>query len=163
MHDPAGYRVLRALAFSLIITAEQRMQLCNIRFSVQLCAGHTNVFYVGDRVKRRGELNGKSANMNHAIMNKIFPGVRSPADVSAQEVILVMDCDHMVKPDIFDKMAPCMLDESLAVLLAPQRFHNVIQPDFFDTANSDFMVGKMPYRFGAGMCYITGTPPPQQC
>ena len=119
-------------------------------------AGHTNVFYIGDRVKRPGQHNGKSANMNHAILNYIYPGGRSAADVPASEVMLVMDCDHMVKPDIFNKMATCMLDESLAVLLAPQRFHNVIQPDFMDASCTDFMVGRMPFRFAVGMCYITG-------
>ena len=38
-----------------------------------------------------------------------------------------------------------------------QWFHNLIFPDCFDSANADFMLSKMPYAFGAGQCYITGT------
>jgi hypothetical protein len=32
--------------------------------------------------------------------------------------------------------------------------------DFFDAANADFFYDKMPFAFGAGMCYITGVVPP---
>ena len=70
---------------------------------------------------------------------------------------MVMDCDHMCKPEIFNRMGPCMLDERVAVVLVPQHFHNQLYPDTFDSANKDFMVTKMPYGFGAGLCYITGT------
>lgn len=69
---------------------------------------------------------------------------------------MVMDCDHMAKPEIFNKMSPCMLDERVAVTLAPQHFHNNLRPDTFDAANMDFMITKMPFGFGAGLCYITG-------
>jgi hypothetical protein len=69
---------------------------------------------------------------------------------------MVMDCDHMAKPDIFNRMGPCMLDENVAVTLVPQWFHNMVFPDAFDSANADFMLSKMPYAFGAGLCYITG-------
>ena len=82
----------------------------------------------------------------------------SADEVPAKDILMVMDCDHMVKPDIFNKMAPCMLDEAVAVTLVPQWFHNLIFPDAFDSANADFMFSKMPYCFGAGMCYITGVP-----
>eukprot|EP00892_Ulva_mutabilis_P006100 jgi/Ulvmu1/3862/UM018_0081.1 len=119
--------------------------------------GHTNVFYVGDRVKRPGQLNGKSANLNHVVLQKIFPTIQSAAEIPAKDILMVVDCDHMAKPDIFNKMGPCMLDEAVAVTLVPQWFHNLIFPDAFDSANADFMFAKMPYCFGAGMCYITGT------
>lgn len=125
-----------------------------------LHAGHTNIFYVGDRVKRPGQLNGKSANLNHVVLQKIFPNVSSADEIPPKDILMVMDCDHMVKPEIFNKMAPCMLDEAVAVTLVPQWFHNLIFPDAFDSANADFMFSKMPYCFGAGMCYITGVAPP---
>lgn len=63
-----------------------------------------NVFYIGDRVKRPGQLNGKSANLNHAILHKVFPSARTPQDVPAKDILLVMDVDHLVKPDIFNRM-----------------------------------------------------------
>jgi hypothetical protein len=31
-----------------------------------------------------------------------------------------MDCDHMVKPEIFLKMGACMLDSRVGVCLVPQ-------------------------------------------
>ena len=41
--------------------------------------------------------------------------------------------------------------------LAAQSFHNVIRPDSFDAANRNFMFGHLPYVFGSGCCFITGT------
>jgi cellulose synthase/poly-beta-1,6-N-acetylglucosamine synthase-like glycosyltransferase len=38
-----------------------------------------------------------------------------------------------------------------------QAFHNVIKPDAFDAANTNFMYGQLPYVFGSGCCFITGT------
>lgn len=70
---------------------------------------------------------------------------------------MVMDCDHMVKPDIYNKMAACMLgDMNMAVVLVPQSFFNLIMPDSFDTAGKDFTFIKMPFAFGASIIYITG-------
>jgi cellulose synthase/poly-beta-1,6-N-acetylglucosamine synthase-like glycosyltransferase len=40
---------------------------------------------------------------------------------------------------------------------AVQSFHNVIVPDAFDAANMNFMFGQLPYVFGSGCCFITGT------
>ena len=62
-----------------------------------------------------------------------------------------------MKPDIFNKMAPCMLDERVAVCLVPQCFHNLIHPDALDAANGDFMFGRLPFFFGAGVLFVTGT------
>lgn len=62
-----------------------------------------------------------------------------------------------VKPDIFNKMGPCLFDQKTAVCLAPQCFHNVIYPDALDAANGDFMFGKLPFYFGAGVLFVTGT------
>lgn len=38
-----------------------------------------------------------------------------------------------------------------------QAFHNVIEPDAIDAANKNFMFGQLPYVFGSGCCFITGT------
>jgi cellulose synthase/poly-beta-1,6-N-acetylglucosamine synthase-like glycosyltransferase len=82
-------------------------------------AGHWNVIYIGDRIKR-GQLNGKSANLNHAIMAKIHAHARSIEDIPNSDILMIMDCDHMVKPDIFLKMGACMRDPAVAVTLVPQ-------------------------------------------
>lgn len=112
--------------------------------------------YVGDRVKRTEQINGKSANLNHAVLRKIFPTARSEADVPAGHILLIMDCDHMAKPEFFNMMAPAMLDEDIAAAVAPQHFHNAIAPDAFDSGNKEMMFVKQPYRFGAGVCFMTG-------
>jgi cellulose synthase/poly-beta-1,6-N-acetylglucosamine synthase-like glycosyltransferase len=112
---------------------------------------------VGDRVKKPGQLNGKSANLNHVILRKIYPNVRRASQVPVKDIFMVMDCDHMVKPDIFNKMGPCMLDARMAVCLAPQCFHNLVYPDALDAANGDFMFGRLPYYFGAGVSFVTGS------
>ena len=112
--------------------------------------------YVGDRVKRPGQLNGKSANVNNAVLNHIFPGARSAADVPARHILLIMDCDHMAKPDFFYKLAPCMLDEAVGIALAPQYFHNHVTPDCLDICHAEGIIVKQPYRYGAGMCHLTG-------
>jgi hypothetical protein len=65
-----------------------------------------------------------------------------------------------VKPEIFNMMAPCMSDPKVGVCLAPQTFHNLIHPDWIDSANSDFNLAKMPYSFGAGNSFITGAQSP---
>jgi cellulose synthase/poly-beta-1,6-N-acetylglucosamine synthase-like glycosyltransferase len=96
-----------------------------------MTAGHTNVFYVGDRVKQPGQLNGKSANLNHVILQKIYPGVWKSDEIPLKDIIMVLDCDHMVKPDIFNKMGPCMIDEKVAVTLVPQVRHSCLTlPDW---------------------------------
>lgn len=71
-------------------------------------------------MKQPGQLNGKSANLNHVMLQKIFPGVRKYDEIPPKDIIMVIDCDHMVKPEIFNKMGPCMLDEKVAVTLVPQ-------------------------------------------
>ena len=60
------------------------------------CAGHRNVHYIGDRVKQPGQINGKSTNLNHVLLNHIYPWVQRPEDVPEKDLLLVMDCDHMV-------------------------------------------------------------------
>jgi hypothetical protein len=114
------------------------------------------VHYIGDRVRNPSQLNGKSANLNHVLLRKIYPLVTTPDEVPERDIIMVMDCDHMVKPEIFNLMGPCMRDPKVGVTLAPQTFHNLILPDWFDSANADFNLAKMPFSFGAGNSFITG-------
>jgi cellulose synthase/poly-beta-1,6-N-acetylglucosamine synthase-like glycosyltransferase len=111
MHPPAAAR--SHARWSFVTCRSVAAALC------ALPAGHHNVVYVGDHVKR-GQLNGKSANLNHAIFNQIYPELRCPADVPVKDVLMVMDCDHMVKPSIFLKMGACMLHTRVGVTLVPQ-------------------------------------------
>ena len=90
-------------------------------------AGHHNVLYIGDRIKY-GQLNGKSANLNHCILTKVYPRLTSVSEIPDDDIIMIMDCDHMVKPELFLKMGACMLDPRVGVTLVPQSFHNNLTP-----------------------------------
>jgi cellulose synthase/poly-beta-1,6-N-acetylglucosamine synthase-like glycosyltransferase len=93
-----------------------------------MCTGHKNVHYVGDRQRHPSQINGKSANINHVVTQKIYPAVTSPDDIPEKDILMVMDCDHMCKPNIFNKMGPCMRNLAVGITLAPQWFHNLILP-----------------------------------
>lgn len=121
-----------------------------------VAAGHKNVIYVGDRVKLPQQLNGKSSNLNHMILNKIYPHAHEVADISWKDILMVMDCDHKVHREYYQKCCSTMLDQNTAVCLCPQYFWNHNMPDFFDNRNLNFMFRLMPYYFGAGCCMITG-------
>lgn len=124
--------------------------------TVRTYAGH-NVRYVGDRKRRTNQLNGKSSNLNHILLSHIYPDVNHSNEVSWKDIIVVMDCDHLVTPAYFQKCCSVLLNKDVAVCLVPQAFHNLIKPDFFDNRNANFMFRLMPYYFGAGCCFITGT------
>ena len=66
-------------------------------------------------VRRKGQLNGKSSNLNHVILNKIYPAVTRSSEVSWKDIIQVMDCDHLVKPAYFQKSCAVLLDKDVAV------------------------------------------------
>lgn len=114
------------------------------------------VIYVGDRIKNPSvQLNGKSANINHIINTRIYPHGSEFVDHS--DVLMVMDCDHLVTREFFNKVCSVMIDPKNAVCLVPQAFHNTLEPDFLDNANKMFMYGLLPYFFGLGSTFITGT------
>jgi cellulose synthase/poly-beta-1,6-N-acetylglucosamine synthase-like glycosyltransferase len=113
------------------------------------------VVYVGDRKKKSVQLNGKSANINHVIASRIYPS--GVGDIPESDVLMIMDCDHLVTRDFFNKVCAVMIDPRNAVCLVPQAFHNALEPDFLDNANKMFMYGLLPYFFGLGSTFITGT------
>jgi cellulose synthase/poly-beta-1,6-N-acetylglucosamine synthase-like glycosyltransferase len=76
--------------------------------------------------------------------------------VPRRDILMVMDCDHLVEPEFFAKACSVMLDPQVAVCLVPQSFHNEVHPDCFDNTNYNFMFRLMPYYFGAGCCFVTG-------
>jgi cellulose synthase/poly-beta-1,6-N-acetylglucosamine synthase-like glycosyltransferase len=62
------------------------------------------------------------------ICNKIYPGVTRADQIPKKDIIMVMDCDHMCKPETFNMMGPCMRDLNTGVTLLPQWFHNLVYP-----------------------------------
>jgi cellulose synthase/poly-beta-1,6-N-acetylglucosamine synthase-like glycosyltransferase len=53
-------------------------------------------------------------------MTKIYPYVKTVDDIPENDILMIMDCDHMVKTEVFMKMGACMLDPKVGVTLIPQ-------------------------------------------
>lgn len=66
---------------------------------------------------------------------QVFPHITHESDISWKDILVVMDADHLLKIDFFQKCCAVMLDPHQAVCMTPQAFHNAIQPDFFDNEN----------------------------
>lgn len=51
------------------------------------------------RTRAKGEINGKSANLNNALKNLIYPEYTSkPGDIPIGELVVVFDADMQVIP-----------------------------------------------------------------
>ena len=117
--------------------------------------GLPNAVYVSGRKRQKGEMNGKSANINNA-MKLIYPdGVTIPLD----EVICVFDADQVPNADFFSKTVP-LLDggQDVAMVLTPQTFYN-LNPngDIFNHANVHFWDYTQPGYDALGLISCTGT------
>lgn len=72
---------------------------------LRLSAGKGNVVYVTGRSRAKGEINGKSANLNNALKNIIYKDyVSRPSEIAAHEVIVVFDADMQAKRNFFCKV-----------------------------------------------------------
>lgn len=117
--------------------------------------GLSNAVYISGRKRAKGEMNGKSANINNA-MRKIYPeGVTIPLD----EVICVFDADQVPNADFFTKTVP-RLDggQDVAMVLSPQTFYNLNHDgDIFNHANVHFWDYTQPGYDALGLISCTGT------
>ena len=117
--------------------------------------GLSNAVYISGRKRAKGEMNGKSANINNA-MRQVYPtGVAIPTE----EVICVFDADQVPNADFFTKMVP-RLDggQDVAMVLSPQTFYN-LNPDgdIFNHANVHFWDYTQPGYDALGLISCTGT------
>ena len=117
--------------------------------------GVSNAVYISGRKRSKGEMNGKSANINSA-MRQVYPeGVAIPLD----EVICVFDADQVPNADFFTKTVP-LLDggQDVAMVLSPQTFYN-LNPDgdIFNHANVHFWDYTQPGYDALGLISCTGT------
>ena len=94
--------------------------------SVIWAEGYHNVTWVGDRKALPHQLNGKSSNINHMVLNRMYPHVQSTKDVPYKDILMVMDCDHLVEPEFFAKCCAVMLDRDVAVCSALCLFHHLL-------------------------------------
>jgi hypothetical protein len=73
------------------------------------------VTWVGDRKALPHQLNGKSSNINHMVLKHMYPNVTATKEIPYKDILMVMDCDHLVEPEFFAKCCSVMLDRDVAV------------------------------------------------
>lgn len=117
--------------------------------------GLSNAVYISGRKRAKGEMNGKSANINNATRQIYPPGMPIPLD----EVLCVFDADQVPNADFFTKTVP-RLDggQDVAMVLSPQTFYN-LNPDgdIFNHANVAFWDYTQPGYDALGLISCTGT------
>lgn len=114
-----------------------------------------DVIYVSGRNRKKGEMNGKSGNMNN-VLSQIYPtGCFVPND----ELIAVFDADQVAKPDFFLKTTP-MFDagDNVGMVLTPQYNSNLSKTnDIFNHSNLHFWWYMQPGYDALDFISCTGT------
>lgn len=108
-----------------------------------LCIVHLTL---SGRGRPKGEVNGKSGNLNNALRGHIFSsipkndqGLADWTEISNKEIIVVFDADMNCKQDFFLKTLEVMIDDDLALTLTPQAFYNSnAEIDIFNSINAQF-------------------------
>ncbi|PRW56955.1 Six-hairpin glycosidase [Chlorella sorokiniana] len=117
--------------------------------------GVENAVYVSGRKRAKGEMNGKSANINNAA-KQIYPAGH---DIPLTEVLCVFDADQVPNADFFLKTVP-LLDggQDVGMVLTPQAFYN-LNPggDIFNHSNVHFWDYTQPGYDALGLISCTGT------
>ncbi|KAJ9523924.1 hypothetical protein QJQ45_022417 [Haematococcus lacustris] len=145
---------------------------------IEALSATEDVVYVSGRTRKKGEVNGKSANLNfclHKIYASLPRSELNPEDVdwseiSNKELVVVFDSDMCAKPDFFCKASAdngddlvltimeVMLDDNIALCLTPQAFHNIDpDTDLFNSINVQFWEYWLPGAFAWGYIACTGT------
>lgn len=82
--------------------------------------------YIADRVHDPKLGNGKSQNLNNALQRHIYPKFLScPGDIPTNELVITFDADMVPVPEFFMRMLPCLQQEEVAIVQAPQHFWNI--------------------------------------
>ena len=102
-----------------------------------------------------GELNGKAANLNHALSLIYPPG----AELGPGDAVAVFDADQAPAPDFFTRALPPLSEsDAVALVLTPQRFANVDDgADVFNHGNAHFWEAALPGAAAWGAVVCTGT------
>ncbi|KAK9810557.1 hypothetical protein WJX73_000559 [Symbiochloris irregularis] len=111
--------------------------------------------YVSGRQRPKGEMNGKSGNLNN-VCSQLYPtGVPIPGT----ELICIFDADQIAKKHFFLAMVP-LFDggDDVAMVLSPQAFHNLNNhTDIFNHSNIHFWEYMQPGYESLGFISCTGT------
>ena len=71
--------------------------------------GYTNVIWVGDRKALPHQLNGKSSNINHMVLRKMYPDVKETSQVCLSRVTTTVSRLEFVKLGTICTSSLCLL------------------------------------------------------
>eukprot|EP00892_Ulva_mutabilis_P001282 jgi/Ulvmu1/11154/UM071_0038.1 len=103
-----------------------------------------------------GSTSDRSAALNRAMFDGIYRSAQRAEDVPESDVLMVVACGHCAKPELFNRVGPCMRDRGVDVVVLPPASHAVVQPDPFDAPNADSMHAGLPHAVAAGLCIGPG-------
>ena len=111
--------------------------------------------YVSGRERKKGEMNGKSANLNNCA-RQIYPDGQP---IPPNEIICVFDADQVANPDFFLKMLYKFdAGDDVAMVLSPQSFYNTnLRADIFNHSNTHFWEYAQHGYDALGFISCTGT------
>ncbi|KAK9904260.1 hypothetical protein WJX75_007984 [Coccomyxa subellipsoidea] len=114
-----------------------------------------DIVYVSGRIRKSGEMNGKSANLNNCLSH-IYP-VGTP--IPANEITCIFDADQVANPDFFLKTLPLFdAGDDVGMVLSPQAFHNLAPgADIFNHGNIQFWEYAQHGYDALGFISCTGT------
>lgn len=113
-----------------------------------------DVMYVTGRPKEKGEINGKSSNLNNCLQMIYPPGITIPNT----EILFILDADMVPNQNFFCKVLEVMAEEAVALCLTPQGYHNVLpDSDIFNNVNLAFWEYILPGYDAWGYVSCTGT------
>lgn len=94
--------------------------------------------------------------LNRAISGGVYPTVQRPEDVPARDVLMVVACGLCAKPELFNRVGPCLRDPHVGAVVVPPASHAAVQPDPFDATNADVLRSRLPAACAAGLCLAPG-------
>lgn len=151
IHPPAPMDHPRALPRALGVGTQASLAAA-ARFP-----GRDRVYYVGDRVRKAGEINGKSANLNNCLTRWIYKDL-SPDAIPSSEIVVIFDADMQADASFFLKLLEPLTDKALSLVLTPQSYTNVFAPeDIFNNINTQWWQYSLPGLTALGYVACTGT------
>ena len=153
-------RTINAAAAAVLPTGVQRtIYLCDDGKDPQKRAWMDSMgpsfVYVSGRARPKGEMNGKSGNLNNCCQQLYPEGTPIPGN----ELICVFDADQIAKKHFFTATVP-LFDggDNVAMVLSPQAFHNLnLHTDIFNHSNIHFWEYMQPGYESLGFISCTGT------
>ncbi|KAK9908885.1 hypothetical protein WJX75_004221 [Coccomyxa subellipsoidea] len=114
-----------------------------------------DVVYVSGRFRKKGEMNGKSGNLNNCARQIYPPEIPIPGN----ELMCIFDADQVARKVFFLRTLPLFdAGDDVGMVLSPQCFHNLnMHTDIFNHSNLQFWEYMQPGYDAWGFISCTGT------